>query len=112
MSDEHTFPFHEGSLIVSQTPMGGGAGYLGFQVTGMIEWDQKTQKIPKGFQQNPKKSLDQKLTCKKSHLKVPERGNDYNKKTNIGNWTLVFSWSLVHGRTPRNNADYCIVCAT
>ena len=27
----------------------------------------KTQKNPQGFQQNPKKSLDQKLTPKKSH---------------------------------------------
>jgi len=27
----------------------------------------KTHKNPQGFQQNPKKSLDQKLTSKKSH---------------------------------------------
>ena len=59
---------------------GRGGGYSGFQVTGMIKWSQKS--ILKKFQQNPKKSLDQKLTPKKPHAnfnlwpsKVPERGN-------------------------------------
>ena len=33
-------------------------GYSGFQVTGMIEWGQNSR---------PKKSVDQKLTTKKSH---------------------------------------------
>ena len=37
---------------------GGGGGYSRFQVTGMIEWSQKSR---------PQKSLDQKLTPKKSH---------------------------------------------
>ena len=37
---------------------GGGGGYSGFQVTGMIEWSQKSR---------PQKSLDQKLTPQKSH---------------------------------------------
>ena len=42
---------------------GGGGGNSVFQVTGMIEWEQKSRpkKIPRGFQQNPKKSLDQKI---------------------------------------------------
>ena len=46
-------------------------GYSIFQVTGMTEWGQnskpkKISRAPK-FQQNPKKTLDQKLTHKKSH---------------------------------------------
>ena len=38
-------------------------GYSGFQVTGMIEWGQKSKpkKIPRASKE-PKKSLDQKLT--------------------------------------------------
>ena len=39
-------------------PRGEGGGYSGFQVTGIIEWGQKSK---------PKKSLDQNLTPKKSH---------------------------------------------
>ena len=35
----------------------------------------KTQKNPKGFQQNPKKSLDPKLTPKKSHAEFPSLKN-------------------------------------
>ena len=37
--------------------------YSGFQVMGMIEWgkSQNPQKIPSGFQQNPRNSLDQKF---------------------------------------------------
>jgi len=35
----------------------------------------KTQKNPLGFQQNPKKSLDQKLTPKKSHAEFPSLKN-------------------------------------
>jgi len=38
--------------------MGSAQGYFEFQVTGMIEWGEKSK---------PKKSLDQKLTPKKSH---------------------------------------------
>ena len=51
-------------------------------MTGMIEWSQKSRpkKIPRASSNTPKKSLDQKLTPKKSHanfvaLKFPERGN-------------------------------------
>ena len=36
-------------------------------VTGMMEWSQKSQKNPYGFQQNPKTSLDQTFTSKNSH---------------------------------------------
>jgi len=35
----------------------------------------KTQKNPQGFQQNPKESLDEKLTPKKSHVKFPSLKN-------------------------------------
>lgn len=43
--------------------------YSRFQVIEMIEWGQKikTQKSPHGFQQNPRKSLDNKLTPDKTH---------------------------------------------
>ena len=53
-------------LEVTLTPQG---AYSGFQVTGMIEWSQKSrpQKIPRASSKTPKKSLDQKLTPKKSH---------------------------------------------
>ena len=42
---------------------------MGFQVTGMIEWSQKSRpkKIPRASSKTPKKSLDQTLTPKKSH---------------------------------------------
>ena len=54
--------------LVMVSPEGG--GYSGFQVMGMIEWGKNQNPPPqKGFQQNPKKSLDQKLTPKKSHAK-------------------------------------------
>ena len=61
----------------------GGGGYSGFQVTGMLKWGQqsKPKRIPRaiktppknpwGFQQNPQKSMDQKLTHKKSHAVLP-----------------------------------------
>ena len=35
----------------------------------------KTQKNPQSFQQNPKNSLDQKLTPKKSHAELPSLKN-------------------------------------
>ena len=53
--------------LVMVSPEGG--GYSGFQVMGMIEWRKNQNPPQKGFQQNPKKSLDQKLTPKKSHAK-------------------------------------------
>ena len=44
-------------------------GYLGFQVTGIIEWSRKSRpkKIPRASSKTQKKSLDQKLSPKKSH---------------------------------------------
>ena len=42
------------------------AGYSGFQVTGMIEWGQKSK---------PKMSLDQNLASKQSHAKFPSHKN-------------------------------------
>ena len=51
-------------------------GYSGFQVTGMIEWGQKSKpkKIPRASKE-PKKSLDQKLTPPKSHAEFPSLKN-------------------------------------
>jgi len=48
-----------------QYPQGGG-GYSRFQVLGMIEWEQNSK---------PKKSLNQKLTPKKSLAKFPRLKN-------------------------------------
>ena len=48
----------------------GGGGYSGFQVTGMIEWRQKSKPC-----QNPQKSLDQNLTPKKSRAQFPSLKN-------------------------------------
>ena len=50
-------------------PGGGGGGYSGFQVTVMIEWSQKSRpkKIHRVSSKTQKKSLDHKLTPKKSH---------------------------------------------
>ena len=47
-------------------------GYSGFSSDGddRMESKVKTQKNPRGFQQNPKKSLDQTLTPQKSHVSV------------------------------------------
>ena len=52
-------------------------GYSGFQVTGIIEWGQKSKpkKIPRASNKTPKKSLDQKLTPKKSHAEFPNLKN-------------------------------------
>ena len=62
----------------------------------MIEWSQKSKllKIPRASQQNPKKSLDQKLAPKKPHTEFPESIKWYNTKNkNIRNWKFVFvSW--------------------
>ena len=58
---------------MSHFSQGGGGGYPGFQVTGMIEWGQN---------QNPKKSLDKNLAPKKFHAEFPTaKGNssDYVK---------------------------------
>ena len=49
---------------------GVGGGYSGFEVAWMIEWGQKSNP--------PKKSLDQKLTPKKSHAKFPSLKNFQN----------------------------------
>ena len=100
----------------------------------MIEWGQKPRpsKNPWGFQQNPKKSLDQKLTPNWNPmpilwpLKVPDRGDATNTKKNISNpqvtnernqkftkakqnscngkanWLNWSGWSLVHGRARKN----------
>ena len=52
-------------------------GYSGFQVTGMIEWGQKSkpQKITRTSNNAQKKSLDQKLTPQKSHAEFPSLKN-------------------------------------
>ena len=52
-----------------QNPGGGGGEEFGISSDGddRMEPKVKTQKYPWGFQQNPQKSLDQKLTLQKSH---------------------------------------------
>ena len=47
--------------------------YSGFQVKGMIAWQQKSKpkKIPRVLKKTTKKSLDQKLTSQKSHAAFP-----------------------------------------
>ena len=47
--------------------------YSGFQVKGMIAWEQNSKpiKIPTALNKTRKKSLDQKLTPKKSHAAFP-----------------------------------------
>ena len=57
------------SLVTCGFEMWGPRGVLRISSDGdaRMEPKVKTQKNPKGFQQNPKKSLDQKLTPKKSH---------------------------------------------
>ena len=66
---------------------GGGGGNLGFQVTGMIEWSQKSipKKIPRASSKTQTKSLDQKLTPKNPMLilwplKVPSHKEKKLKK--------------------------------
>ena len=55
---------------MASSPDGNPGGVLGISSDGddQMESKVKTQKNPLGFQQNPKKSLDQKLTPKKSHV--------------------------------------------
>ena len=59
--------------VTSRTSQG---GYSEFQMKGMIEWGQKENptKIP-GPQTNPRKSLDQNVTPKKSHAEFPSHKN-------------------------------------
>ena len=47
-------------------------GYSGFQVTGMIE-------LNGGKNQNPKKSLDENLSPKKSHAEFPSHNKNFQK---------------------------------
>ena len=60
-------------------------GHSGFQVTGMIEWGQKSKpkQIPRTSKE-PKKSLDQKLTpkipCQISSLKNSQKGLTYKSQ--------------------------------
>ena len=57
------------SIILFLEPLGNPGGVLGIssERDDRMESKFKTQKNLEGFQQNPKKSLDQKLTPKKSH---------------------------------------------
>ena len=68
--------------------------YFGLQVTGMIEWGQKSEpkKIPRASKKNPKKSLDQKLTPKKSHA---EFQSVYNLKSRSSKTSLVLLFSRI-----------------
>ena len=76
---------HKGILIHTDANSQGGGGYSGFQLTGMIEWSQtsRSKKILRASSKTQKKSLDQKLTPKKSHadlvaLKSSRKGWCYN----------------------------------
>ena len=61
---------------------GGGGGYSGFQVTGMIEWGQKSKpkKTPWDSNKTAKKSLHQNLTPQKSHAEFPNHKNFLDRK--------------------------------
>ena len=117
-------------------------GLLGISSDGddWMEPRVKTQKKPKGLQQNPKNSLtfqrcNRRATwwSKRSlpywgrnkcsselHISNPQVTSKRNQKfteakgTSSGceaNWLKWSGWSLVHGRAPRDNADYCITRA-
>ena len=69
-------------------------------MTGMIEWSQKSRpkKIPRGFQQNPKKSLDQKLPPPKKIL--------YSQNYAARALTILFNTpkkSLLKSSYPKNH---------
>ena len=60
---------------------GGGGGGVGGLIRISSDWDErmgakmKTQQNPYGLKQNPKNSLDQNLTPKKSHTEFPSHKN-------------------------------------
>ena len=56
----------------------------------MIEGGQKSkpQKIPRGFKQNPKNSLDQNLTPKKSYAEFPFHKNLFSELRGQDKWEL------------------------
>ena len=65
-----------------------GRGHSGFQVTGMIDWGQKSK---------PQKSLDQKLTYGKSHTEFPNLKNFpeiirwySRKKKSLQVWSVLY----------------------
>ena len=86
---------------------GGGGGTRDFKWRG---WSNGAKS------QDPKKSLGLPAKPKKisgpkiNPQKIPCRfcGNSSDGKANWLNWS---GWSLVHGRAPRDNADYCITRA-
>ena len=63
-------------VIINIVHLGGGGGYSGFQVTGIIKWGQKSKPkiIPKAFNKTQKKP-EQKLTPQKSHAEFPSLNN-------------------------------------
>ena len=81
-------------LICLLPRKGRGGGTPDVQQTGIIKWAAKikNQKNPSGFQQNPKKSLDQDLAPQKSHAEFPNlNGIQYTAKSKkvglvIGHW--------------------------
>ena len=48
------------------------------------------------------------VTSERNQKFTKAKGNSCDGKANWLNWS---GWSLVHGRAPRDNADYCITCA-
>ena len=62
-----------------------------FQVAGTIEWGQKSKPKNNRTSNNLKKSLDQKLTLKKSHAKFPSLKNYQNITQKIFNKKKTFA---------------------
>ena len=75
----------------------------------------KPKKIP-GPKINPPKSpcssephiSNPQVTSERNQKFTKAKGNSSDGKANWLNWS---GWSLVPGRAPRDNADYCITCA-
>ena len=76
-------------------------GYCGFQMTGMLEWGQQSKperipraikpplkKIPGASNKTPTKSMDQKLTPKKSHAVFPSLKNFQKTLNGVTCYTL------------------------
>ena len=75
--------------VIQQLP-GGGGGYSGTQVTGMIEWSQKLRpkKIPRASSKTPKNLWTKNWPPKYPMpilwpLKVPERGNAITQRKTL-----------------------------
>ena len=81
--------------IIPHWEGGGGGGFSGFQVIGMIEWEQTSQpiKIPRASNKTPPKSLGQNLTLQKSHAEFPS--HKHVKKA-LNYITRIFETSVLN----------------